>query len=78
MDTGVERKLADLAETLRDLPEEAQADVLDELKFRVDSLRTSRMTDAQRSELKERLATPREFISSADVDTLLRRFNPNL
>lgn len=72
------QKLAELADTLRTLPEEAQADVLAEIDNLVQNLKQSHMTDAQRTIVKERLAEPRVYATRAEVSALLRRFNPAL
>ncbi len=78
MDSAVTQKLAALADTLRDLPEDVQSEVLAEIENRVQSLSQSQLTDGQRAIVKQRLGEPREYAAAADVSALLRRFNPAL
>jgi Mg/Co/Ni transporter MgtE len=78
MTTTVPHELAELADTLRKLPEDARADVLAEIEAKVQNLRRSLMTDAQRAVVKQRLAERRVYASPAEVSALLRRFNPVL
>jgi Fic family protein len=78
MTSTVTQTLERLAQTLNDLPEDAQADVLAELESRVESLTKSQLTKPQRDLVKRRLAEPREYADAEDVEALLRRFNPGL
>jgi hypothetical protein len=73
MTSTVTQTLERLAQTLNDLPEETQADVLAELESRVESLARSQMTGAQRDLVKRRLAEPREYADPQDVEAVLRR-----
>ncbi len=36
------------------------------------------MTEAQRNEVKRRLALPRRHVADEEVRAILRRYNPNL
>jgi Mg/Co/Ni transporter MgtE len=78
MTTTMPHELSELAETLQKLPEEARADVLAEIEAKVQRLRHSLLTDAQRAIVKQRLAEPRVYASADDITALLRRFNPAL
>ena len=69
-------QLAELADTLRSLPEAACADVLAEIEAKVQNLNHSRMSQDQRAVVKQRLSQPRKYVSAAEVETLLRRFDP--
>lgn len=71
-------KLAPLANALRALPEEAQDAVLAEAQGHIKELTGSVLNDAQRAEVKRRLALPRVAISHEDVRAILRRYNPAL
>lgn len=71
-------KLEPLANALRALPEEAQDAVLAEAQGHIKELNGSVLNDAQRAEVKRRLALPRVAISHEDVRAILRRYNPAL
>lgn len=58
-------QLADLAETLRTLPDEARADVLVEIGAKVEQLKRSHVTDAQRAIVKRRVLEPRIYAAPA-------------
>jgi hypothetical protein len=72
------RELSDLADTLRDLPDQARADILAEIETKVQSLRSSQLNDAQRAIVNQRLAEPRVYVGADDVTAPLRHFNPAL
>jgi hypothetical protein len=78
MTTTMPHELSELAETLQKLPEEARAEVLAEIEAKVQNLRRSLLTGAQRAIVKQRLTDPRIYASPDEVTTLLRRFNPAL
>ena len=71
-------KIAPLAKALQDLPDDTQDAVLAEAESRAAELSGSHMTDAQRDEVKRRLALPRSLVSHEDVRAILRHFNPVL
>ncbi len=70
----IDRRLAELAKALEDLPADVQADVLAEIEARIETLTQSRMTDEQRRIVEARLRMPREIAAPQEVEALLRRF----
>ena len=77
MTAQLPRQLKELATTIGALPDDARADVLAEIAAKVESLKHSQLTQAQRAIVQRRLAEPRVYASPAAVTALLRRFNPN-
>ena len=75
MTINVDHKLAELAVTIRSLPEDVQADVLADIESRVSRLAHSQMTGEQREIIKRRLAEPRDYADEGEVAALLRRFS---
>ena len=75
--TGAD-KLSDLLSAVRALPQPGQDMLVQELEERVAELTESHLSDAQRLEIKRRLALPRRHAADEDVRALLRRYNPSL
>lgn len=71
-------KLGRAVEAVRDLPDEAQEAIADELEKLVSDFSPGRMSDAQRAEVKRRLGSPRRYAPDEEVRSLLRRYNPAL
>lgn len=65
-----------LAVRLRDLPEDAQTEVLAEIEAKMDDLAQSKMTEEQRDLVLRRIAAPRDYASPAEVAALLDRYRP--
>jgi hypothetical protein len=59
MSTSVAKKLSDLVEAVRALPEQAQHALVEEFSDRLSDFTDSRLSDEQRAEVDRRLATPR-------------------
>ena len=71
-------KLGRAVEAVRELPGEAQEAIADELEKLVADFSHGHMSEAQRAEVKRRLASPRRYVPDAKVRALLRRYNPAL
>ena len=73
MSIGVDRTLRRLSTAVQRRPEDAQADVIAEIEARVDDFLRPQMTDGQSAIVTMRLARPRDYASSAEVDGMLQR-----
>ena len=71
-------KLAGLVTAVRALPAPSQDLLVQELQERVAELTESHLSDAQRTEVKRRLALPRRHASDDDVRMLLHKYNHGL
>jgi hypothetical protein len=71
-------KLAEAVLAAAGLPEDAQEAIAEEVLARVADFSKSRLTTAQKEEIKRRLSRPRRHVPDADVRALLRRYNPAL
>ena len=75
--TGAD-KLTNLFTAVRALPTPSQDMLVQELEERVAELSELHLSDAQRLEIKRRLALPRRHAADEDVRALLRGYNPSL
>ena len=64
-------KLRPVADALQTLPGDAQDLVLSEMQDRIEELARSRLTDAQKAEVRRRLAAPAEYATDADIGDIL-------
>ena len=71
-------RLSDVVKAIEALPKDTRDALVAELEERVSDLATPHMTDAQRTEVKRRLALPRRHVPDEDVRAILRRYNPAL
>ena len=71
-------KLDRAVAAVRELPGEAQEAIAQELEQLVLDFSQGHMSDAQRAEVKRRLAVPMRPVPDEDVRALLRRYNPAL
>jgi hypothetical protein len=71
-------KLGRAVQAVRDLPDEAQEAIADELEQLISDFSHGRMSDAQRAEVRRRLGSPRHYVPDEEVRALLRRYNPAL
>jgi hypothetical protein len=78
MSKTVTEKLRNAVKAAESLPEDAQDAIASELVERVADYANGHMTDAQRAEVKRRLAGPRRHVPAETVRALLRRYNPAL
>ncbi len=59
MSTSVAKKLSDLVEAVKSLPEESQKALVEEFSDRLSDFTDTRLSDTQRLEIDRRLAMPR-------------------
>jgi putative addiction module component (TIGR02574 family) len=78
MGKTVAEKLTDVVDAVRDLPTDTQEALVRELEDRVADLTKGHLSEGQRSEIKRRLAGPREHVPDETVRAILRRYNPDL
>ncbi len=78
MTKAVFEKLDRAFEAIRELPLEAQAAIAGELERLILDFAQQRMNEAQRAEIKRRLAGPRQQVPEQEVRALLRRYNSDL
>lgn len=71
-------RLNDVVEAIKALPDDSRDALVSELEARLSTLSKSHMTEAQRNEVKRRLALPRRHVADEEVRAILRRYNPNL
>lgn len=67
-------KLKPVADALQTLPGDAQDLVLSEIQDRIEELGRSRLTDAQKAEVRRRLAAPAEYATEAEVSDILAKY----
>jgi hypothetical protein len=78
MSKSAAQKLRDAVKAVEALPAEAQDAIVKELEERVADFADGQMSDAQRDEVKRRLASPQRHVPAEMVRALLRRYNPAL
>jgi hypothetical protein len=78
MSKAVINKFSEALKAAEQLPEDAQDALAEELKQRIAEFAAPQLTEAQRAEVKRRLALPRRHVSLDEVRALLRRYNPAL
>ncbi len=71
-------KLGRAVEAVRELPDEAQEAIAEELEQLISDFSHGHMSESQRAEVKRRLAGPRRRVSNEEVRAVLRRYNPAL
>ena len=74
----VAEKLSEVIAAVRALPEDSQETIVSELAERVSDFSQPGMSDAQRAEVKRRLAMPRQYAPDSRIRAILRRYNPAL
>jgi len=72
MKTAALEKLGRAVEAIRELPGEAQEAIAEELEQLVSDFSQGHMSEAQRAEVKRRLARPRRYAADEEVRALLR------
>ncbi len=71
-------KLGRAIEAARELPDEAQEAIADEVEQLIADFSHGHLSEAQRAEVKRRLAGPRRHVPNEEVRAVLRRYNPAL
>lgn len=70
-------KLSKVVKAIEQMPEERRAAVINEIEAHVAQYGAPQMTDAQRAEVRRRLALPREHVPAAEIEALLKRYDPS-
>lgn len=78
MSKAVIDKFTEALRAAEQLPEDAQDALAQELKERIAEFAAPQLTEAQRAEVKRRLALPRRYVSMDEARAILRRYNPAL
>ena len=78
MNKAVLDKFTDAVKAAGSLSEAAQEALAEELARRIVELSEPQMTDAQRNEVRRRLALPRKHVPESELRAILRRYNPAL
>lgn len=72
-DTTSER-LTDILARVQSLPSESQELIVAELEERVSELASSRLTPAQRAEVRRRLSSSREHVADDIISEIMQRY----